>query len=90
MKNMTIGKKIALGFGALILIAALLGGMAVFSMKSVQTQARTLAEGYVPESQIAGDLQDAFANVVLDMRSYGFTAENSYLDDARKSIGRGA
>jgi methyl-accepting chemotaxis protein len=86
MKNMTIGKKIALGFGALILIAGLLGSMAVFSMKSVQTQSQALAEGYVPESQIAGDLQGAFAKVVLDMRTYGLTAENSYLDDARKAL----
>jgi methyl-accepting chemotaxis protein len=86
MNNMTIGKKIALGFGALILIAALLGGMAVFSMKSVQTQSQALAEGYVPESQIAGDLQDAFGTVVLNMRTYGLTAEQSYLDDARKAL----
>jgi methyl-accepting chemotaxis protein len=86
MQNMTIGKKIALGFGALILIAALLGAMAVFSMKSVQTQAQTLAEGYVPESQIASDLQNAFGKVVLNMRTYGLTAEQSYLDDARKAL----
>ena len=86
MQNMTIGKKIALGFGALILIAALLGAIAVFSMKAVQTQTQTLAEGYVPESQIAGDLQDAFANTTLAIRSYGFTADNSYLDEARKGL----
>jgi methyl-accepting chemotaxis protein len=86
MKNMTIGKKIALGFTSLILIAAVLGGMAVFSMKSVQTQSRKLGEGYVPESQIAGDLEGAYANVFLNVRSYGFTADNSYLEAARKSL----
>ena len=86
MNNMTIGKKIALGFGALILIAALLGGIAVFSMKTVQTQAQTLAEGYVPESEIAGALQDAFANASLAIRSYGFTADAAYLDVARKAL----
>ena len=86
MQNMTIGKKIALGFGALILIAALLGGMAVFSMKSVQTQSQTLAEGYVPESQIASDLATAFGKAVLAMRTYGLTAEQSSLDDARKAL----
>ena len=86
MKNMTIGKKITLGFGALILIASLLGGMAIFSMKSVQTQSQILAEGYVPESQIASDLESAYANVFLNVRSYGFTADNSYLETARKSL----
>jgi len=86
MQKLTIGKKIALGFGALILIAALLGGIAIFSMKAVQTEAQTLAEGYVPESEVAGDLQDAFAKTVLAIRSYGFTADNAYLDEARKSL----
>jgi len=86
MKHLTIGKKIALGFGALILIAAMLGGIAVFSMRTVQTQAQTLAEGYVPESQIAGELQDAFAKTVLAIRSYGLTADSAYLAEARKNL----
>jgi len=86
MQNMTIGKKIALGFGTLILIAAVLGGIAVYSMKNVQTQAQTLAEGYVPESQIAGDLQDAFATAGLAFRSYSFTADPAYLAEGRKAM----
>ena len=90
MKNMSIGKKIALGFGALIVITTLLGGIAVFSMRTVQTQAQTLAEGYVPESEISGELQDAFAKVQLNMRSYGYTAETAFLEDARKAMARGA
>ncbi|HSY19849.1 MAG TPA: methyl-accepting chemotaxis protein [Candidatus Acidoferrales bacterium] len=86
MKNMTIGKKIALGFAALILICAALGGVAVYNMAAVQTQARTLAEGYVPETVIASDLQDAIANAQLGIRSYGFTADAAYLDAARKAL----
>jgi methyl-accepting chemotaxis protein len=86
MQNMTIGKKIALGFGTLIFIAALLGGMAVFSMKSVRGQAQTLAESFVPETQIATDLQGAFAQAALAARSYGYTAEPAFLDAARKAL----
>ncbi len=86
MNNMTIGKKIVLGFGALLLIAALLGGTAVFNMKSVQTLAQTLATEYVPESQIASDLQHAVGKAQLGVRSYGLTADNAYLEDARKGM----
>jgi len=86
MKNMTIGKKIALGFGALILISALLGAMAVLNMKSVQTQAQTLATQYVPETQIAGQLQNAFSTAMLGVRGYRLTAENTYLETARKAF----
>ena len=86
MKNMTLGKKIALGFGALILIAAALGTVAVFNMKSVQTSARTLATAYVPESQIAADLETAVWTAQLNIRTYGFTAANSDLEGARKAF----
>jgi len=86
MQNMTIGKKIALGFGVLILIAALLGAIAIFSMKKVQTQAQTLAEGFVPESQIATDIQNAFAKEILAIRSYSLTAEPAYMEEVRKDI----
>jgi len=83
---MTLGKKIALGFGTLILIAALLGGMAVFNMKSVQSQAAKLAAAYVPETKIANDLDSAIAAAQLGVRSYGFTADDAYLADSRKGM----
>ena len=86
MKSMTVGKKIALGFGALILIATLLGGLAVFNMKSVQTQAQKLATEFVPESMIAADLGNAVGTVQLGIRSYGLTAEAAYLEAARKGL----
>ena len=86
MKKTTIGRKIALGFTALILIAGLLGGMAVFSMKSVQSQAQILATQFVPETKVAGDLQDAFSAAMLGVRGYRLTAENTYLDAARKAF----
>ena len=86
MKNLTIGQKIALGFGALILITAVLGGLAVGNMNSVKTRARTLSEAYVPESQIASALHDAFAKAFLNVRSYGFTADAAYLEAARKDL----
>ena len=86
MHNMTLGKKIALGFGALILVAALLGGMAVFNMRSVGALAQKLAGEYVPETEIAEELDRAIGEAQLGVRSYGFTAESGYLNDARKAL----
>ena len=83
---MTIGKKIAWGFGILILMAAALGMVAVVTMKAVQTQANLLAEGFAPESAVVGDLQDTADAARLAVRSYGFTADSVYLDQAHKSI----
>ena len=83
---MTLGKKIALGFGALIALAALLGGLAVFTMKSVQSGAQKLATEFVPETQVASALGDAVASAQLAVRSYGLTAETNYLEATRKGL----
>jgi methyl-accepting chemotaxis protein len=84
--TLTIGKKIALGFGVLILIAAALGIMAVVSMRSVQGEAKMLAEGFAPESQIASELDNTFGDIQLAIRTYGLTADDSYLQASRKSL----
>jgi methyl-accepting chemotaxis protein len=86
MKNLTLGKRIALGFGALIALCALLGGLAVATMKSVQADARKLATEYVPESQAAGALESAMFRAQLAIRSYGLTAETNYLESARQAL----
>ena len=84
---MTLGKKITCGFGALIVISALLGVQAIFTMKSAQSTAQTLATEYVPETQIATDLGNAVSDVQLAVRSYGLTADASYVESARKALG---
>ena len=84
---MTLGKKIGLGFGALILVAGAIGGLAVFNMKSVQTLANRLTAEYVPEAQVASDLRTAVTVAQLAIRSYGLTASASYLDAGRPPQG---
>ncbi len=41
---------------------------------------------YVPESQIAEDFGSALSTTKLAIRSYGFTAEPSYLEVTRKML----
>jgi len=86
MKKLTVGKKIGLGFGALIIIALLLGAMAVVNMRSVQKLSQTLSTEYVPETQVADDLGNAANRVQLAVRSYGFTADPQYLEAAHKEL----
>jgi len=75
MKTITLGKKIGLGFGSLILIATLLGGLALINMRLVSGQAQKLSTQFVPESQIAGEFNSALATAQLAVRSYGLTAD---------------
>lgn len=86
MNSMTLGKKIAFGFGGLIAIAALLGGLAMLSMKSVQTSAGKLAAEYAPQCQIASQMDDALGEAQLAVRTYGLTASRADLEAARKGL----
>jgi len=86
MKKFTIGQKISGGFAAVIALAALLGGIAAFTMIAVRDDARQMSTEFVPETRLAASLDDAVAATQLAMRSYGFTAEEKYLTDARKNI----
>ncbi|MFO1498352.1 MAG: methyl-accepting chemotaxis protein [Verrucomicrobiota bacterium] len=84
--NITLSKRIGLGFGAIILITGVLGGLAFVSMRSVRTQSEKLSTQYVPESRIAGDFIQAVDAANLAIRSYGFTAEGAYLEAARQAL----
>ena len=86
MKSLTIGQKISLGFAALIVISAAVGGFAAFNMRQAATSAAMLAEEYAPEVKLAGDLDNAVAETALNIRSYGFTTDLAYLEKAKKSL----
>lgn len=86
MKTMTLGKKIGSGYAAVIVIAGLLAGLAVTSMKSVQRSALQFAAEYVPEAEIATHLTDTFSETQLAIRTYALTAEPKQLELARTHI----
>ncbi|MHC1744217.1 MAG: methyl-accepting chemotaxis protein [Syntrophobacteraceae bacterium] len=86
MKNMKLGMKMALGFGILIVIAIALGGVAIWNMKSVESASTRLANEYVPEVDIAGELERSVAATMIEVRGYGLTEEKDYLNQGRKHL----
>ncbi len=86
MKNMKLGMKMGLGFGILIVIAVALGGMAIWNMRSVGNASTTLANEYIPEVEIANNLERAVSSLMFEMRGYGLTEEKSYYDAGKKHL----
>ncbi|MDI9371331.1 MAG: methyl-accepting chemotaxis protein [Synergistaceae bacterium] len=82
-RNIKIGAKLALSFGVLLLIFAGVGALSWVNMNSVRNEADALAEQYVPESNIAGDVLDSIKDMVYEMRSFGDTYEQRYDDAGR-------
>jgi methyl-accepting chemotaxis protein len=88
--KMTLGKRIGLGFSAVIAVSALMGGLAVWNMKNAASSAngmvQDLEKKFMPESEIGDNLKNAVAKTSLAIRSYGFTMEEKYLLQAKPAL----
>ena len=86
MKNLKLGMKIGLGFGILILIAGLLGGMAMINMMSAGSRAERLANEYAPEVEIAAEIERNTQTAMYAMRAYTLTGVESNLNEGLKYL----
>jgi len=85
LKNMKLGLKLGLGFGCLILLASVLGGLAVFNMHTASEGSTRLAEAYVPEVGMAGTLERSALLTMYAMRGYSLSREESLWGEASES-----
>ncbi len=83
---MTLGTKIASGFGSLIAISLVLGGLGVYNMKNVEGDSAKLAKEYVPEVEYCTDLERSSLQTMYAMRGYGLTQEQRYYDQGMKEL----
>jgi methyl-accepting chemotaxis protein len=86
MKNLKLGMKIGLGFGILILIAALLGGMAMVNMGSVGRQADRLSQETAPEVDVAVNIERGVASAMYALRGYTYTGDPKFWDETGKTL----
>lgn len=84
--RLNLGSKIGGGFAAILTIALVLGGIAVFSMRSVSGQSKMLAEEYVPEVAVASTLQKDYGLYLQDMIYYALTSADNYLESAEQKF----
>lgn len=85
-KDLKLGTKLGAGFGLLILVAAILGLMAIFNMNSIKTQSEYLGNEYVPEVAVANSIERHTLKTMYAMRGYGLTANKDMLDDAMVNL----
>ncbi len=86
LKNLKLGTKIGGGFGILILIALLLGGVAIWNMKRVGNIADDLQNEIAPQVAVAVQVERTSLLTMYAMRGYTFTGEDSFWADANKNV----
>ena len=85
-KNMKLGAKIGLGFASLIIMACLLGGLAVYNMKAVSANCDKLATEYAPEVELVTSIERNSAKTMYEMRGYGYTEDTAFYDAAQDQL----
>ena len=85
-KNKTLGVKISIGFGCVLLIAVILGGIAVISMFSVGAESTKLADEYMPEVELATSIERSARETMYANRAYSYTEEQSFLEEGRQKV----
>ncbi len=86
MNKLKLSYRIALGFGALIVIALVLGGFASWQMTSTTRGARILVDESVPEITVANSIERASLLTMYEIRGYGLTGEDAYLTGGLKHL----
>ena len=87
-KDLKLGAKLAVGFGLLILISMILGGLAVYNMSNVSKDANHLSEEYIPEVVIASTLERNARETMYNMRGYSLSENEKYLNEGQKFISK--
>ncbi len=86
LKNLKLGTKIGGGFGILILIAMLLGGVAIWNMKRVGTIADSLQTEIAPQVGVSVQVERESLLTMYDMRGYAFTGDETLWEGASKHL----
>jgi len=76
---MKLGTKIIIGFASLIVIALLLGGMAIWKMSGVKTIANTLVGEFMPATGVANNVERESLQTMYQMRGYAYTEDTNFL-----------
>lgn len=85
-KDMTVGKKISMGFSLILLILIILGALAVIQMSSIKTKSGYLAEDYIPEVVLVSEIERDAREIMYEARGYAFTEKKDYLEKAQKGL----
>jgi methyl-accepting chemotaxis protein/carbonic anhydrase len=85
-KHMKLGTKIICGFTSLAVMSAALGGLAVWKMLGVKTEATKLAEEYAPEVAVANQIERNSLLTMYNVRGFALSGDDKMLQLSRENL----
>ncbi|MBX7256322.1 MAG: hypothetical protein K1Y02_08155 [Candidatus Hydrogenedentes bacterium] len=84
--GMTLGKKIAGGFGILMILMGLLGALAVWNIGAVRQQVTHLTTENLPEVEVANEVERNSLKTMYQMRGFALSEEPKYWEETNKNL----
>jgi methyl-accepting chemotaxis protein len=88
MRNVKLGAKIGASFGLMIVIALVLGGLAVYNMLMVGSSARDMDDKYLPEVLVSNSLERHALLTMYAIRGYGLSENRELLREGRQELAK--
>lgn len=85
LKNLKMALKMALGFGLLVVLLIVVGGLAVVNLIAIQTDSVRLRDQYVAELTIANEIERNSLSTMYAMRGYSMSFDPSYWEEMRSN-----
>ena len=86
MKDLKLGVKLGIGFGVILLISLILGLITSGNLGTIQDGSHMLAVEYVPEVQIATNLERASRAAMYAWRGYAYTENSTFLKQGQDEL----
>ncbi len=86
-KNLKLGIKMGLGFGAVVAITVALGCVTIWTMHRIQGQTEILGQEYIPQVSVANEIERNLLLTMNNMREYELSGNEEYLTEGRKNLG---
>ena len=80
--------KITFGFVMVLVIAVVLGGLAVYNMRRIGGDTETLSELHLPEVVVATEVERWALRAMFEMRGYGLTGDRAFYSEGMKSLAK--
>jgi methyl-accepting chemotaxis protein len=87
-KQMTIGKKLALGFTIVLLITVSLGSLAYINGNTIAADSEVLAEEVAPAAAASGEVCTSAINAVFQVRGFLLKSDDKYSTAALESLSK--
>ncbi|MDY0360293.1 MAG: methyl-accepting chemotaxis protein [Desulforegulaceae bacterium] len=86
MKNLKLSLKIGLSLGTILFIVAVLFGVTIIKMKSIQNESLILQNEFMPDVSIYTNIERNLNNTVYSMRGYIYTRDKKFLGDVENNF----